>query len=272
MDAKLQRRVQRYGWDKASAHYERFWAEQLAPAQKLLLDLASLAPGEQVLDIACGTGLVTFPAARAVGPRGRVVGTDLSAEMIKTVTALASQRGVQGEFARQDAERLEFPDGMFDAVLCALGLMYVPDGLAAVREMHRVLKPGGRAVAAVWGARGNCGWAEIFPIVERRVASDVCPLFFLMGSGDVLADTFSLAGFQHVEAQRISTTLDYHSADDAIGASFSGGPVALAYSHFDAATRESAHAEYLESIAAYRHGSGYRVPGEFVVVRGVRVS
>ena len=52
MDAKLQRRVQRYGWDKAAAHYERFWAEQLAPAQRLLLDLASLAPGEHVLDIA----------------------------------------------------------------------------------------------------------------------------------------------------------------------------------------------------------------------------
>lgn len=270
MDARLQRRIQRYGWDKASAEYERFWAEQLAPAQNLLLQLAALTPGEQVLDIACGTGLVTFPAARAVGPTGRVVGTDLSDEMVKTITRLAADRGVRGEFTRQDAEQLDFPDGTFDAALCALGLMYVPDGQQAVREMHRVLRPGGRAVAAVWGARKNCGWAEIFPIVERRVASEVCPLFFLMGSGDTLADTFSLAGFQDVEVQRISTTLDYTSAATAIGASFVGGPVALAYAHFDDATRESAHAEYLDSIAAFREGDGYRVPGEFVVVRGVR--
>jgi ubiquinone/menaquinone biosynthesis C-methylase UbiE len=270
MDAKLQRRVQRYGWDKASAYYDRFWSAQLLPAQTLLLDLAALAAGEQVLDIACGTGLVTFPAARTVGPGGRVTGTDLSDEMIKSVRAIAAARNVTCDFARQDAEQLEFPDGTFDAALCALGLMYVPDGQQAVREIHRVLKPGGRAVAAVWGSRKNCGWAEIFPIVERRVASEVCPLFFMMGSGDVLADTFTLAGFQRVEAHRISTTLDYATADDAIGASFAGGPVALAYSRFDEATRESAHTEYLESIAAFRRGSGYQVPGEFVVVRGVR--
>lgn len=69
--------------------------------------------------------------------------------------------------------------------------------------------------------------------------------------------------------RRISTTLDYATADEAIGASFAGGPVALAYSHFDASTRESAHAEYLESIAPRRYGSGYRVPGEFVLVQGV---
>ncbi len=270
MDANLQRRVQRYGWDKASASYERFWAEQLAPAQKLLLELAALAPGEQVLDIACGTGLVTFPAGEAVGASGRVVATDISAEMIKAVAAAAGERGVRGEFQRQDAERLEFADGTFDAALCGLGLMYVPDSQQAVREMHRVLKPRGRAVAAVWGARKNCGWAEIFPIVERRVASEVCPLFFMLGSGDTLADTFALAGFTEVETRRIATTLNYASAQDAIGASFAGGPVALAYSHFDETARDSAHAEYLESIAAFKDGSGYRVPGEFVVTRGVR--
>ena len=270
MDPKLQRRVQRYGWDKASAHYEKFWAAQLRPAQELLLELAALNDGESVLDIACGTGLVTFPAAEAVGASGRVVGTDLSAEMIKAITAIASERGVRGEFSRQDAEQLEYPDGTFDAALCALGLMYVPDGQQAVREMLRVIKPGGRAVAAVWGARKNCGWAEIFPIVERRVASDVCPLFFMLGSGDSLADTFSLAGFDRVETRRIAATLDYTNADEAIGASFAGGPVALAYSHFDEPTRASAHAEYLASIAAFRDGDGYSVPGEFVVVRGTR--
>jgi len=270
MDAKLQRRVQRYGWDKASEHYEKFWAAQLRPAQDLLLELADLKKGESVLDIACGTGLVTFPTAAAVGTSGRVVGTDLSAEMIKAITAIAAERGVPGEFFRQDAEQLEFADGTFDAALCALGLMYVPDGQQAVRDMLRVIKPGGRAVAAVWGARKNCGWAEIFPIVERRVASDVCPLFFMLGSGDSLADTFSLAGFTQVEVRKISTTLNYANAEEAIGASFAGGPVALAYSHFDQPTRESAHTEYLESIAAFRDGAGYKVPGEFVIVRGVR--
>lgn len=268
MDERLQRRVQRYGWDKASEFYEKFWAKQLAPAHELLLSLAAPQPGEHLLDIACGTGLVTFPAARAIGAGGRVVGTDLSEEMVKSIAVRAAQQDIRGEFHRQDAEKLEFADASFDVALCALGLMYVPDGQKAVREMRRVLKPGGRAVASVWGARKNCGWAEIFPIVERRVASEVCPLFYMLGTGDSLHDSFELAGFTNVEAKRISVTLDYATPEEAIGASFAGGPVALAYSHFDEPTRESAHAEYLESIAAYRAGAGYRVPGEFVVVRG----
>jgi hypothetical protein len=121
----------------------------------------------------------------------------------------------------------------------------------------------------VWGARARCGWAEIFPIVESRVQSDVCPMFFALGTGDRLCDAFVDAGFADVSADRVSSILHYESADDACGAAFAGGPVALAYSRFDAATRESAHAEYLSSIAPWRAGDGYDVPGEFVVATGV---
>ena len=78
MDARLQRRIQRYGWDLAAVDYESLWQAQLAEAQDALLALASPAVGERVLDIACGTGLVSFEAARAVGPSGHVLGIDLS--------------------------------------------------------------------------------------------------------------------------------------------------------------------------------------------------
>jgi SAM-dependent methyltransferase len=146
--------------------------------------------------------------------------------------------------------------------------MYVAEPASALKEMRRVLAPGGRAVAAVWGARKNCGWAEIFPIVERRTASDVCPMFFALGTGRSLAAAFEHAGFTDVHAETIQTALEYETPDDAIGAAFAGGPVALAYSRFSEADRESAHAEYLASIAPFKLGDGYRVPGEFVVVRG----
>jgi ubiquinone/menaquinone biosynthesis C-methylase UbiE len=164
MDARLQRRVQRYGWDKASLAYEQFWRRQLAPLQERLLALAEIAPGTHVIDVACGTGLVTFPAAREVGARGRVVGVDLSQEMVHLAAEEARALGLtQVQFERMDAEALTFEAATFDIALCALGLMYVPDPLKALTEMHRVLRPGGRAVAAVWGARDRCGWAEIFP-------------------------------------------------------------------------------------------------------------
>jgi ubiquinone/menaquinone biosynthesis C-methylase UbiE len=168
-------------------------------------------------------------------------------------------------FERGDAEALPLPDASFDAAVCALGLMYVPDPVRALCEMRRLLRPGGRVAAAVWGARRKCGWAEIFPITDARVASEVCPMFFHLGTGDMLARAFEAAGFTEVRSERLSITLSYASAEDALAAVFCGGPVALAYSRFDEATRRAVHAEYLESIAAYRTGDGYAVPGEFVV-------
>lgn len=269
MHADLQRRVQRYGWDKAAAHYERFWKEPLAPAQTLLMDLAALRPGERVLDVACGTGLVTLNAARAVGPEGEVIGTDLSDEMVTATREMAereSQPTITAE--RMDAEALDFPDDSFDVALCALGLMYVPDPMEAVREMHRVVKPGGRCVIAVWGQRNQCGWAELFPIVDRRVSSDVCPMFFQLGARGALGSTLDTAGFSEINSQRISTTLRYASEDDACGAGFLGGPVAMAYARFDEQTRAEAHQEYLDSLAPYRDGSAFAIPGEFVVAQG----
>jgi ubiquinone/menaquinone biosynthesis C-methylase UbiE len=269
MDARLQRRVQRYGWDKASAAYEQYWRAQLQPAQARLLALADIKPGAHVLDIACGTGLVTFPAARAAGAAGRVVGTDLSEEMVNRAADEARALGLtQVTFQRMDAEDLELEPESFDVALCALGLMYVPDPSKALAEMRRLLRPGGRAVAAVWGERRHCGWAEIFPIVDRRVASDVCPMFFQLGTGDMLQNLMHTAGFEDVRADRISTTLEYASPADAVGAAFVGGPVALAYSRFDALMRDAAHAEYLASIEPYKRQNSYEVPGEFVIATG----
>lgn len=272
MDARLQQRVQRYGWDRAAATYEQSWQKQLEPAQARLMELAALKPGERVLDLACGTGLVTFRAAAVIGPTGSIVGTDISEGMIEQCTRAAQARGIaNASFARMAAEQLDFPEASFDAALCGLGMMYVTDFAGSIVEMARVTRPGGRAVSAVWGKRNACGWAEIFPIVEKRVASDVCPMFFQLGTGDVQKTLFEQAGFTHVRSDRITTTLEYATGEEACLAAFAGGPVAMAYSRFDESTRESAYAEYLESIAAYRQGNGYGIPGEFVITIGHRL-
>jgi SAM-dependent methyltransferase len=270
MDAKVQRWVQRNGWDRASAYYEEHWRAQLRPAHDTVLAQAALQPGETVLDVACGTGLVTFPAAEQVGPAGRVVGVDIAEKMVETARALASERGVANvEFECCGAEDLDVT-GPFDAALCSLGLMYVPRPKAALTEMHRVLRPGGRVVAAVWGERSSCGWAEVFPIVDARVASDVCPMFFALGAPGALAGLMTQAGFTDVDTVRLDVELVYADDDDAVGAAFLGGPVALAYSRFDDDTRCSARREYLDSLRSYRDGDGYRVPGQFVIASGIQ--
>ena len=271
MDSRLQRRVQRYGWDRAATYYEQYWQAQLEPAQQLLLDMAALEPGARVLDVACGTGLVSMRAAERIGADGHLLGTDISERMVEAAAAIAADNGFHhARFERMDAEDLAVDEGTFDVVLCALGLMYVPDPQKAAAAMMRSLRPGGRAVSAVWGRRDRCGWADIFPIVDARVKSEVCPMFFQLGTGDVQRDVFVRAGFEQVETQRLSTILRYDNAKDALGAAFDGGPVALAYSRFDDATKEEAHKEYLASIDSYRKGTGYEIPGEFVVTRGIK--
>jgi ubiquinone/menaquinone biosynthesis C-methylase UbiE len=269
MEAALQRRIQRYGWDKAAIYYEDSWQQQLKPAQDKLMEMANLQPGEKLIDIACGTGLVSFPAAEKLGPNGFVLATDISDEMVKICTLTAGERNISNiEFKRMDAEELNVRNEEYDVALCALGLMYVPDPVKALKEMYRVIKPGGRAVAAVWGQRDHCGWAEIFEIVDKRVATEVCPMFFNLGNRDVLKRSFEAAGFSNINFVRLNTILNYDSDEDACGAAFAGGPVALAYHKFSDQIKNEAHIEYLNSIKPFQEGKGYAVPGEFVVAIG----
>ena len=93
-------------------------------------------------------------------------------------------------------------------------------------------------------------------------------MFFQLGTGEGMRLHFEAAAFEDVASVRIDTVLEYESPEDAVSAAFEAGPVAMAYSRFDANTREEVHAEYLESIEPFRNGSGYEIPGEFVVTRG----
>src|SRR5262245_2757037 len=108
------------------------------------LDLVELArPGERVLDIACGTGIVARTAARRVGSGGKVVGVDVSAPMLDAARAAAAGEGLSIEWREGNAMTLPFSDTEFDLVLCQQGFQFFPDRSASLREMHRVLRPGG---------------------------------------------------------------------------------------------------------------------------------
>lgn len=267
MEARLQRRVQRYGWDLAAAEYEALWQAQLAGAQAQLLACAAPAPGERVLDVASGTGLVAFAAAAAVGAEGSVVGVDLSGHMVDMAALRARERNLANvRFERMDAENLALPDASFDVALCAFGLMYLPDPGRALREMRRVLRSGGRLAVAIWGERARCGWASMFSIIDSEVKSEACPLFFRLGQSDALAQLCEVEGFTVTAQERHASTLDYADSEAACRAAFVGGPGALAWSRFDEATRARVCKRYVESIWSWRDERGYRVPGEIVIV------
>lgn len=267
MEAKLQLRVQRYGWDAAAHLYEAGWQAQLAKAQSTLMRMSAFEPGQRVLETACGSGLVTAMVSEAVGSDGEVLATDLSQEMVNITEALGLPNV---RTARMGAEVLDVVEASFDRAVCALGLMYSPDPGAALAEMYRVLRPGGRATATVWGERRNCGWAEVFPIVDGRVKSEVCPMFFGTGAPGALRHEFEQAGFTEIEEQRQSEMLEFSSAEVLLDAVLMGGPVALAVKRFDEATYREVGMEFLASVSDYLDGDAYRIPGEFVTVTGVR--
>lgn len=269
MRPDLQRRIQRYGWDRAAPFYDTGWEEQLWPAQESLLAEADLQSGYRVLDVSCGTGLVTVPIAEIVKPEGTVTGIDLSEKMIAKARSRIENRGLKNvAFHHMDAEALDLPDNSFDTVICSLGLMYFPDPAMAIAEMYRVLKPGGQLAALVWGERKKCGWAEVFPIVDQRVKSDVCPLFFQLGTASNLQNEFAKTGLEKCESHRFMLPLLFSDDEEACTAAFWGGAVALAYQKFDEQTRNEINQEYMASIQSFKNGQSYSVPGEFVITTG----
>ena len=197
-------------------------------------------------------------------------GYDISMEMISLLQQQATGPGLDNIHAeRAAAEDLgELADGSFDAALCALGLMFMPDPDVGLNGMWQALKPGGRAVAAVWGQRNRCAWADIFPIVDNTVKSEVCPLFFALGAGDSLSQAFVKQGFESVEVHRIETSLYYQNKADLLAAIIDGGAVALAAKRFDDETRQQVDRAFLNSVSEHHSSGQYHIPAEFVVVVG----
>ena len=135
----------------AAELYERYVARYiLGPWAPLLVDAARLAPGERVLDIACGTGIVARTAAERLGPSGHVIGIDLNADMIRVARSLPPPVGAPIEWFERSALDLGLGDTSVDAVLCQQGLQFFPDRARAMWEMRRVLRRGGRLALSVW--------------------------------------------------------------------------------------------------------------------------
>ena len=263
MDARVFRRVQRYGWDAAVGAYDRAWVPLLEWLTESCVERAEPRAGERFLDLATGTGIGAFAAARAVGPSGAVTGMDVSEKMVTLASLYAANGGFRNvTFERRDMEATGAAAGAFDAVTSAFGLMFAAERAAAFAEMARVTAPGGRVSICVWGRRAACGFAEVFPIVDAHVASEVCPLFFSLGVPGAPTAYLQGAGFRDVVEESVPITLSWRSADEACAAMLEGGAVAMAWSRFSPETRAIVRAEYLGSLEPFRHGERYDVAAE----------
>lgn len=198
--------------DSPARIYEEHQVRTLfEPWARLLIDIARPAPGECVLDAACGTGIVARLAARAlIGTAGKVVGADFDPGMI----AIARELLPEGEWQEADLQRLPFADGAFDLVMCQQGLQFLPDRAAGLRQMHRVLRPGGRVVLSIWTTLANSpAHAMLFGALGKLLSIDMsAPPPWSLSDGEDVAKLMSSAGFAEIESKVATLTVTYPSA------------------------------------------------------------
>jgi ubiquinone/menaquinone biosynthesis C-methylase UbiE len=203
-------------WNSFSrANASQKWRKQSAAMgsgmTEAIVAAAEVAPGMHVLDIACGTGEPSITIARLLNRTGEVVGIDVSTGPLAVAAERARQHGLSNvRFQEADVHQLPFPDGSFDRITCRLGVMFFADLPEALREMHRVLKPGGRVALLAWGKFAQPYFettiGTILKMLPDLQLSATGKSMNKFGEPDVLAAQMRKAGFV-----RVNEKLDYVS-------------------------------------------------------------
>jgi len=222
-------------------NYQRFFVPSIgAPVADDLIGIAGLQAGERVLDAACGTGVVTRLAAERVGTGGAVAGLDVNPGML-AVALSQTPPDISIDWYEASAESMPLPDESFDVVFCQMGLQFVPDKQAALREMRRVLVTGGRALVSVPGPK-----PPMFAIMTDALARHIDPkaasfadLVFSMHDADELTELMRDAGFREVDVQAKPKTLRLPPPADFLWQYINSTPVAEAVAQAGEAKRDA---------------------------------
>ena len=256
----------------APENYERFFVPAIGrPLANDLLRIAALRAGERVLDVGCGTGVVTRLAAERVGPGGAVAGLDINAGMLAVAKSITPpDLGI--EWYEASAESMPLPDEAFDVVLCQMSLQFVPDRLQGVREMRRVLTSGGRLVLNVPGPA-----APMFDILADAMGRHIAPqaagfvraVFALNEEGELEA-LLKDAGFRRVTVDAVTRELSLPAPKDFLWQYVGSTPLAPVVTAADGEARSALEREVVAGWQAFGSGDGMRYRQRVVVATARR--
>lgn len=243
-----------------------------------MLAMAGVRPGARVLDVAAGAGDQTLDIAERVGPAGAVLATDLSPAILAFARANAARAGYRNvETLAADAERLELPEASFDAAVCRLGLMLLPDALQALRAMHRALRPGGGVCSMVFsGPQANpCVAILMATAMERAGLPPRDPFqpgsLFSLGKPGVIDAMFKAAGFTDIATTRLQAPFRLSSAKDYLDfVRASASPIQQMLGRLDEPRREAAWAAMEQRLKKFDTPTGWQGPNELLLTAARR--
>jgi SAM-dependent methyltransferase len=214
---------QRERWSNAAQGWRRRWQTLEKAAQPLsdrMMELAQVAPGQRVLDVATGIGEPAMTAARRVGPTGSVTAIDQAPQMLAVARERMEAAGIGNiEFVEGDAETVALPADAFDAVVCRLGLMLFQDPVGTLARFRSSLVPGGRLAAAVWGPPERVPTISLpFAVLSRELGQPPSPPRgpspFALSEPDTLEQVVRDAGFAEVRSEPFTVTFEFSTVDE----------------------------------------------------------
>jgi SAM-dependent methyltransferase len=273
-DAESLKREQKTTWDESAAGWKKWWPNFERSAQKVndrLVELARVRPGHRVLDIATGNGEPAVTAARIAGPSGRVVAVDQSPGMLAIARERAQTLGLNNiEFVESDAEAMAMEQGSFDAAVCRWGLMFMPDLAAALRTIHRALKPSARFATAVWNTGDKVPMIFLAADAVRKIARlgppppDALEPTRLADTS-ILKSALEATNFSEIAIERMTVTFEFDSPDRFVEFRSELGRAQAMMAKLSGDQRDEIKAALREAVKRFQDPDGrVRLPNETI--------
>ncbi len=262
-------------WSEAAERYDALSSRLFGPTADAFVEFAGLGKGWKVLELACGPGLASRAAAKRLGEKGSVLATDLAPGMIARAKAAPPvKRGAPIEWRVMDAQALDLPDASFDAAFSQLGLMLFADPDAALREMARVVEPGGPVSCLVQGRADRMELTALLLMTMIQKAPELkapegAPTLFAFGKEGVIEGAFAKAGLTEIVVRRLAGTYRFATAEEYWDVMTEGagktGAMLRSLSH---EKQFFIKKEVIRKANHFRKGRNLEIPYEFVMARG----